>query len=155
VTYEAADRVLDRLIEALAAQLGTLERSALAPGAIEALTGLSRPEANLIFSHAGHLMHYGANTEPLEILIQLISEIQRGEAAAGAAILPRDKVRLAGELPASLADYDAAWLRETVFVVRYVGDDATVDVQPDLTEDYVIEAVPIVIVKPARTQSTP
>jgi hypothetical protein len=83
----------------------------------------------------------------------LISDIQRGEAAADAAILPGDKVRLAGELPVNLADYDAAWLRETVFVVRHVVDGATVDVQPDLTEDYVIEAVPIAIVKPARTQT--
>ena len=141
------------MIEALAAQLGISEHSALAPGAIEALTGLSRPEANLIFSHAGHLVHYGADTDPLEILIQLISDIQRGEAAADAAILPGDKVRLAGELPVNLADYDAAWLRETVFVVRHVVDGATVDVQPDLTEDYVIEAVPIAIVKPARTQT--
>lgn len=62
-------------------------------------------------------------------------------------------MRLAGELPASLTDDDAAWLRETVFVVRYVGDDATIDVQPDLTEDYVIKAVPIAIMKPAKTQS--
>ena len=155
MTDEAADRVLDRLIEALAAQLGTSEHSALAPGAVEALTGLSRPEANLIFSHAGHLVHYGADTQPLELLIQLISDIQRGEAAADTAILPGDKVRLAGRPPASLADYDPGWLRKTVFVVRYVGDDATVDVQPDLTEDYVIEAVPIANVKPARRQGTP
>ncbi|WP_329111163.1 hypothetical protein OG792_08695 [Micromonospora sp. NBC_01699] len=152
---EAADSVVDRLIEALAAQLGASGHSALAPGAVEALTELSRAEASLIFSHAGHLVHYDTDTEPLEILIQMISNIQRGEAAAGAAILPGDEVRLAGELPASLAGYDADRLRETVFFVRYVGDDATVDVQPDLTEDYVIAAVPIDIVKPARTQDMP
>ncbi|WP_088994631.1 hypothetical protein [Micromonospora echinaurantiaca] len=68
MTYEAPDRILDRLIEAIAAQLGTSEHSALAPVAVEALTGLSRPEANLIFSHDGHLVHYGTNTAPLEIL---------------------------------------------------------------------------------------
>jgi len=157
VTYEASDRVVDRLIQALAAQLDTSARSGLTPDAVEALAGLSRAEANLIFSHAGHLVHYGADTEPLEILIRLISDIQRGEAAADAAIVPGDEVRLEGEPPASLAaEYDAIWLRETVFVVRYVGNDATVDVQPDLTEDYLIEAVPIAIVKPTRTtQSTP
>lgn len=71
----------------------------------------------------------------------------------GAAILPGDEVRLAGELPVSLTDDDAAWLRETVFVVRYVGDVAIIDVQPDLTEDYVIKAVPIAIMKAAKTQS--
>jgi len=53
-------------------------------------------------------------------------------------------------LPESLAGYDATWLRETVFVVRYVGRDATVDVQPDLTEDYVIATVPAAIVEPLR-----
>ena len=155
MTDEAADTVLDRLIQALAAQLDTSAHPALTPGAVEALTELSRAETNLIFSHAGHLVHYGTETEPLEILIQLISDIQRGEATADAAIVPGDEVRLTGELPVSLAEYDATWLRETVFVVRYVGDDATVDVQPDLIEDYLIEAVPIAIVKPERTQSTP
>jgi hypothetical protein len=148
--------VIDRLIQAFAAQLDTSGHPALTPGAVEALTGLSRAEANVIFSHAGHLVHYGADTEALEILIRLISDVQRCEAAADAAIMPGDEVRLVGEPPASLAaEYDATWLRETVFVVRYVGDDAKVDVQPDLTEDYLIEAVPIFVVKPASTQSTP
>jgi hypothetical protein len=155
VTDEATESVLDRLIEALAAQIDTSAHPALTPRAVEALTGLSRAEANLIFSHAGHLVHYGADTEPLEILIQLISDIQRGEAAADAAIVPGDEVRIVGEPAGSLAQYDATWLRETVFVVRYVGDDATVDVQPDLVEDFLIEAVPTAIVKPARTSGTP
>src|SRR5262249_23246893 len=104
MTDEAADTVLDRLIQALAAQLDTAVHPALTPGAVEALTGLSRAETNLIFSHAGHLVHYGTETEPLEILIQLISDIQRGEAAADAAIAPGDEVRLAGQPPASLAN---------------------------------------------------
>jgi hypothetical protein len=64
-------------------------------------------------------------------------------------------VRLAGQLPASLAEYDETWLRETVFVVRYVGDDATVDVQPDLNEDYVIQTVPTANVTPAQKQREP
>jgi len=42
-------------------------------------------------------------------------------------------------------------LRETVFVVRYIGDDATVHVQPELTVDYLIETVPIANVEPAPT----
>lgn len=156
VTYEAAERVLDRLIQALAAQLDPSANAALTPGAVEALTGLSRAEANLIFGVAGHLVHYDADTEPIEVLVKLISDIQRGEAAADAAVVSGDQVRLVGELPAGLAaKYDATWLRETVFVVRYVGDDATVDVQPDLIQDYFIEAVPIATVKSARTQSTP
>jgi hypothetical protein len=155
MTYEAADSVLDRLIEALAAQVSSLADPALAPAAVEALTRLSRAEANLIFGHAGHLVHYGANTESLELLIRQISDIQRGEVASDAAIVPGDEVRLVGELPESLADYDTTWLQETVFVVRYVGDDATIDVQPELWNDYVMETVPAAIVTPARTQNNP
>lgn len=153
MAYEAGERILDRLIQALAAQLDSSVGSALAPGAAEALAGLSREEANLLFSHAGHLVHYGADTEPLETLIQLISEIQRGEAQADATIRPGDEVRLVGELPASLAPYDAGWLRETRFVVRYVGDDATVDVQPELIQDYAIEEVPVANVTPPETST--
>lgn len=102
----------------------------------------------MIFSCAGHLVHYGADTESLEMLIRLISEVQRAEAAADTTIAVGDRVRLVGDLPPHLAKYDVAWLRGTKFVVRYVGDDATVDVQPDLIEDYVIETVPAAIVKP-------
>ncbi len=154
MTDEGVDSVLARLIEALAAQVDASEHSALAPGAVEALTGLSRSEAGLIFGHAGHLVHYGTDTEPIETLIQLISDIQRHEAERDAAILPGDRVRLAGELPTSVTDHGATRPRETVFTVRYVGDDATIDVQPDLTEDYTITSVPIATVQPARTQST-
>jgi hypothetical protein len=128
---------------------------ALTPGAVEALAGLSRAEADLLFGQAGHLVHYHANTEPVEVLLQLIADIQRGAAAADAVIRPGDEVRLVGQLPASLADYDETWLRETVFVVRYVGDDATVDVQPDLNEDYVIQTVPTANVTPAQKQREP
>jgi hypothetical protein len=151
MTYESVDRVLDRLLWALAAQVDVSAQPVLAPGAVEALAGLSRDEANLIFGCAGHLVHYDADTQPLENLIQLISDIQRGEAAADGAIAPGDKVRLIGDLPAGLAEYTQAMLRESVFVVRYVGDDATVDVQPELTVDYVIETVPIANVEPAPT----
>lgn len=155
VTHEAAEGVIERLILALAAQLDTPAHSALTPGAAEALTRLSRAEADLIFGVAGHLVHYGADTEPLELLIRLISDIQRGEAPADAAILPGDVVRLVSEPPASLAAYDPTRLRDTAFIVRYVGDDATVDVQPELIDDYVIETVPIAIVRPTHTPNPP
>ena len=56
-----------------------------------------------------------------------------------------------GELPGSLAEYHETMLRESVFVVRYIGDDATVHVQPELTVDYLIETVPIANVEPAPT----
>ncbi|WP_233197115.1 hypothetical protein [Verrucosispora sp. ts21] len=64
-------------------------------------------------------------------------------------------MRLVGEVPESLADYDEMWLRETTFVVRYLGRNAMVDVQPDLTEDYVIATVPAAAVEPSRRESTP
>jgi hypothetical protein len=155
VTREAEEGVLDRLIQALAAQLNASAHPTLTPAAVEALSELSRAEANLIFGVAGHLVHYGADTDQLELLIQLVSDIQRGEAPAEAAIVAGDEVRLVGEPPPSLAAYDPNWLRETVFVVRYVGDDATVDVQPELWSDYVIETVPIATVTPVRTHEMP
>ncbi|GAA2584520.1 hypothetical protein GCM10010435_73030 [Winogradskya consettensis] len=40
------------------------------------------------------------------------------------------------------------WLRETVFIVRCVGADRSVDIQPVLTEDYVLETVPALNLKP-------
>lgn len=157
MTEEAADGVIERFVWALAAQLDTPARPALTPGAVEALSELTKAEARLIFGHLGHLVHYGtddAETESLKHLIQLISDTQRGEAAPDAAIVPGDAVRLVGEPSASLAGYDLAWLRETVFVVRYVGDDATVDIQPDLGADYVVETVPVAIVRPAQTPNS-
>ncbi|ADU11479.1 hypothetical protein ML5_6035 [Micromonospora sp. L5] len=63
-------------------------------------------------------------------------------------VKPGDEVRLVGEVPESLADYDETWLRETTFVVRYVGRNAMVDLQPDLIEDYVIATVPAASVQP-------
>lgn len=144
---------MERLIEALAAQLTTSARAALTPGAVEALSELSREEARLIFGVAGHLVHYGADTGPLKTLIRRISDIQRSEAAADASTAPGDRVRIVGQLPAGLVGYDEAMLRETVFVVRYVGDDGTVDVQPELTVDYVIETVPIVNTRPVPAQT--
>ncbi|MET7951759.1 hypothetical protein [Micromonospora sp. NPDC005324] len=90
----------------------------------------------------GHLAHYGADTTPLKTLIHAITAIQRDEAPTDAPLKPGDEVRLVGEVPESLADYDEMWLRDIMFVVRYVGRNAMVHVQPDLTEDYVIATVP-------------
>lgn len=145
-----AENVIDRLLLALAAQLDTSRDSAPAAGAVEAFADLGRAEVDLIFGQAGHLVHYGADTEPLETLMHLISAVQRGEASGGAAVRPGDEVRLVGELPESLASYDEGWLRETVFVVRYVSRDATVDVELDLTEDWMIATVPAAGVEPLR-----
>lgn len=147
---ESAENVIDRLLLALAAQLDTSGGPALTAGAVEALADLSRTEADLIFGQAGHLVHYGVDTEPLKTLIHAISAIQGGEALGDAAVRPGDEVRLVGELPESLAGYDETWLREIIFVVRFVGRDATVDVQSDLMEDYVIATVPAAIVEPLR-----
>jgi hypothetical protein len=148
---QTVESVIDRLLLALAAHLETSRDPALAAGAVEAFADLSRAEARLIFGQAGHLVHYGADTEPLQTLIRLISAVQRGEAAEDATVRPGDEVRLVGEWPDNLANYDETRLRQTVFVVRYAGMDTTVDVQPDLTEDYVIETVPAAIVDPLRS----
>lgn len=138
--HEAAEGVIKRLILALAAQIDAPAGSALLPGAAAAFAGLSRAEAGLLFGHAGHLVHYGAGTEPLELLMRLICEVQRGEALTDARFRAGDVVRLAG---------DAAWLRDTTFVIRYVGDDATADVQPELIDDYVLQTVPVAILRRA------
>ncbi|MET8151446.1 hypothetical protein ACIBSW_17270 [Actinoplanes sp. NPDC049668] len=150
VVNDHAAGLVERLIEALAAQIGASGTPALAPGAAAALSELSRDEARLVFGHAGHLVHYGADTAGLETLVRLISEVQRDEADAGDPILPGDEVRLVGELPSNLADYDANWLREATFVVRYVNADGTIDVQPAFTEDFVIETVPMAVVQLTR-----
>jgi hypothetical protein len=147
---ETTEKVIDRLLLALAAQLDASRDPILASGAVEALADLSRAETDWIFGQAGLLVHYGADTEALETLIHVISAVQRSEAPADAAVRPGDEVRLVGALPESLAGYDEAWLRDTVFVVRYVGRDATVDVQSDLAEDYVIATVPAAMVEPLR-----
>ncbi|MFY1620929.1 hypothetical protein [Micromonospora sp. WMMD736] len=152
---ETARIVIDRLLLALAAQLDTSQDPDLAAGTVEALADLGRAEADLIFGQAGHLVHYGTDTKPLETLIHLISAVQSLEASGDAAVRPGDEVRLVGELPEGLAGYDETWLRETVFVVRYVGRDATVDVQSDLAEDYVIATVSVAGVEPLRKSGTP
>jgi hypothetical protein len=143
MTYEPVDHVVDRLIQALAGQVTSSADQVLAPSAVEALGQLSRAEANLIFAYAGHLVHYGWDMEPVAALIRLISDLQRTEAPTDATIVPGDEVCLVDE-----AEHD-----ETVYIVRFVGDDATADVQPELWFDYIIETVPVADLKPARTRS--
>ena len=146
----SAEQVIDRLLLALAAQVAASEDPILAAGTIEALADLGRAEADLIFGEAGHLVHYGGGTEALAALLRLISAIQRGEVGGDAAVRPGDEVHLVGELPERFASWDETLLRECVFVVRYVGADGTVDVQPELIQDYFIETVPIANVTPAQ-----
>jgi hypothetical protein len=150
VPDDKSDGVLDRLIEALAAQVASSERHALSAGAAKALADLSRSEVSLLFGSADHLAHYGTEHDSLQVLARLISNIQRREAGSTAALSPGDEVRLIGELPPSMSAYDETWVRQTAFVVRYVGHDGTIDVQPAWTEDYVIETVPAAIVRPTR-----
>lgn len=141
------ERVLDRLIEALAAQVDIAGSRTLAPGAVAALADLSRAEARLLFGAAGHRVHYDADTEPIATLIRLVSDVQRSEAGADAAIRPGDAVHLAHHLLPDQASYDASRSEEATYVVRYVGDDGTVDLQAELTMDYVVETVPAVAVR--------
>ena len=147
---DIAESVIDRLLWALAAQLGSSEERALTPDAVDALSDLSRAEAKLIFGQAGHLVHYGTDTEALKTLIDLITAVLRDEAPAEAPVKPGDEVRLVGELPQSLAEYDETSLRETAFIVRYVSRAPTVEVQTDLTEDYMVETVPSTALRPSN-----
>jgi hypothetical protein len=144
---EVRERVLDRLIEALAAQVEIADSHTLAPGAAAALADLSRAEARLIFGTAGHLVHYGADTEPIARLIKLMSDVQRSAADADAVIRAGDEVHLVQELLPDEARSGVSWWDEVTYVVRYVGDDETVDVQAELTMEYVIETVPAVAVR--------
>ncbi|GIE91484.1 hypothetical protein [Actinoplanes regularis] len=143
--------VIDRLLLALASQLDPSKDPILTADAADALADLSRAQAELIFGQAGHLVHYGADTEPLEALINAISAILSSEAPEDAPFRPGDEVRLVGALPESLAGSDEAELRKTKFVVRYVGRGPMVAVQTDLTEDYWIVTVPAVNLEPIRS----
>jgi hypothetical protein len=149
IDHDASHRVLDRLIEALAAQVEIADSHTLAPRAVAALADLSRAEVRLIFGAAGHRVHYDADTEPIATLIRLISDVQRSAADADAVIRTGDEVHLVRELLPDQASNNVSWWDEGTYVVRYVGDDGTVDVQPELTMDYVIETVPAAALRPA------
>ncbi|MFC7488461.1 hypothetical protein ACOCJ7_08820 [Knoellia sp. CPCC 206453] len=87
---DVSESVIARLIAALASQVAVSDPRGLAPAAIEALSDLSRAEAREIFSSAGHLVHYGSETDELEALIESISTNQRRKADAGAALATGD-----------------------------------------------------------------
>jgi hypothetical protein len=145
---DVQERVLDRLIEALAAQVEITESRTLAPGAVAALADLSRAETRLIFGVAGHRVHY-EGIEPIARLIKLISDVQRSAADADALIRAGDEVHVVQELLPVEARSGVSWWEEVTYVVRYVGDDRTVDVQAELAMEYVIETVPAAAVRPA------
>ncbi len=140
------DEVLNRLIDALAAQVEATAGRTLAPGAAVALADLTRDESRLIFAAAGHDVHYGTDNQRTADLIRLITDVQRP--AAGASLRPGDEVHLVQELLPPEDRSGVPWGDGVTYVVRYVGDDGTVDVQPELTEDYVIETVPVAAIRP-------
>jgi hypothetical protein len=144
---DVRERVLDRLIEALAAQIERTESRTLAPEAVAALADLSRAETRLIFGAAGHRVHY-EGSEPIARLIKLMSDVQRSAADADAVIRAGDEVNVVQELLPVEARCGVSWWDEVTYVVRYVGDDRTVDVQAELAMEYVIETVPAVAVRP-------
>ncbi|GAB1690984.1 hypothetical protein [Krasilnikovia sp. M28-CT-15] len=143
---DVRERVLDRLIEALAAQIEIAESRTLAPEAAAALADLSRAETRLIFGAAGHHVHY-EGSEPIARLIKLLSDVQRSAADPDAVIRAGDEVQVVQELLPEEARSGVSWWDEVSYVVRYVGDDQTVDVQADLTMEYVVETVPAVAVR--------
>ncbi|GAA2889885.1 hypothetical protein Acy02nite_32550 [Actinoplanes cyaneus] len=137
--------VIDRLLQALAAQLGA--SGELTAGAAGALADLSRAEAGVIFGQAGHLAHYGYEDLPLETLIRAITAVQRRDVPQDAPFKPGDEVRLVGELPEVFAGHHEALLREIVFVVRFAGRGPDLEIQSDLAEDWMIATVPITAVE--------
>jgi hypothetical protein len=148
---DVQEQVLDRLIEALAAQVDLTGGRTLAPGVVAALAGLSRAETRLIFGAAGHRVHYDADAEPIAGLIRLITDVQRSAADPDAVLRPGDEVHLVQELLPKQARSDVPWWDEVTYVVRYVGDDGTVDVQAELTMEYVVETVPAAALRPTAT----
>lgn len=52
-------------------------------------------------------------------------------------------------LPDEMRTEVSWWWDEVTWVVRHVGDDETVDVQPELAMEYLIETVPVAAVRPA------
>lgn len=139
---EASESVIDRLLEALAAQLAE-GAPALSAGAAEALTGLSQEEAEVVFGSAGHLVHYGptiADGDAVVSLIGVVTGLQRN-AGEASGIEPGDRVLVDGATNARPG---------TVFVVRFADSGGNLLVQPDLVEDYVLELVSSTRVRPVN-----
>ncbi|KUL26928.1 hypothetical protein [Actinoplanes awajinensis] len=149
---DVRDRLLDRLIEALAAQVDIADSRALAPEAAAALAELSRAETRLIFGAAGHRVHY-EGAEPIARLIKLLSDVQRSAADPDAGLRAGDEVHLAQELLPMEARTSVSWWDEVSYVVRYVGDDQTGDVQAELTMEYAIETVPVAALRQRPAES--
>ena len=160
---DESERVLERLIAALAAQVASAPDGLLADEARVSLADLGRGEVRWLFAVAGHLVHYGdAAAGPLEALAQQVTELQREETTAsadtrarglrvdldGTQLLPGDEVRVSGDVPQEL-HYGVDFLCEAVFVVRWVGADGTVDIQPGWDDDYVIVTVPLGVLQRA------
>ena len=134
------ENFIERLIMALAEQVQTSATPGLTPEARAVLAGLSRFEARKFFGITGHLAHYG-NLPAVESLAKLVGNSQRTEDPGGDGVQVGDRVRLVGPSPVGVATDSDAWLRATVFSVCFVDEDGTVDIQPDLLEDYVIMTV--------------
>jgi hypothetical protein len=134
-------RLVERLITALGAQVAAGVTGELALPALDALADLTRLEAREFFGHAGHLVHYD-DAPGVERLSELVAASMREQNVASEWMRPGDRVRLVGAIPLDLAETSEDWLRATTFVVRFVGEDQTVDIQPDFHEDYVVMTVP-------------
>jgi hypothetical protein len=127
----SAWQLLERVLTALAEQLdasGPMTRERLGLGE------LNRSEMRLVAGVAGHLVHYDYGLDhPLARLLDAVTDAARQESIERGLVnkwLPGDRVYL----------NDGRWSRP--HVVRFVGDDGTLDVQPYLLDDYVIETVP-------------
>jgi hypothetical protein len=141
------ERFAERLIMALAAQIGSSAERGLAPEAMAALGDLTRFEASSFFGIAGHLVHYG-DLPDVELLMELVVDSQLSDDASGGELRIGDRVRLVDPPSLFVAETSEEWLTATTFAVRFLGEDGTIDIQPDLVDDYVIFTVPAAAVSP-------
>ncbi len=132
------------LICILAEQVSAAEPADLVPAAAAALDDLSRAEARLFFGEAGHLVHYGGD-KPILHLIQRVARAQRHQAGLRCG----DKVELISELLPDPPDFEVSWH----YYVVHVGNDDTVDVQPELVMEYLIETAPASALVPATSEA--
>lgn len=143
-TADEPTRLVERLITALGAQVAAGTTHELPLPALDALADLTRREVREFFGHAGHLVHY-EDAPGVERLAELVGESVRQQYAAREGLRPGDRVRLVGAIPPDLVETSEEWLRATTFVVRYVGEDQTVDIQPEFHVDYVVMTVPAAV----------
>ncbi len=143
-----ADRSLERLLERVhTAFAAHLEASDSLSCERLGLAERSRAEMRDVAGIAGHLVHYDFGVDhPLVRLLEVVTDGARREA------LERDHVT--AWLPGDLVNFvDNRWSRPCV--VRFIGDDGTVDVQPDLREDYIVETVPSESLRSAQVSGSP